>query len=194
MWHWLKREDIWHPSCSPILWNKIQPCPREDQPWRGSIPYHPLPSEWQLDNCWDSLVFNDLVCNDANSPNIGLVMMSHMLLQLTILYEEVLYTILHCLGKPDSRHVADPDELHAYIQKVRPQDQIHQFHAPPKVQHPSFSYPLPPRRNGCLRFLNSFQMASWCYLLLSAIQICDMMSSSLPHPVLLLEDNSKSRN
>ncbi|KAJ6660381.1 hypothetical protein lerEdw1_017804 [Lerista edwardsae] len=66
----------------------------------------------------NSLLFNDLVCNEDNSPDVGLVMMSNMLLQLTILYEEVLYTILHRLGKPDSRHVADPDELYAYIQKA----------------------------------------------------------------------------
>uniref|UniRef100_G1KGM2 Unc-13 homolog D n=1 Tax=Anolis carolinensis TaxID=28377 RepID=G1KGM2_ANOCA len=37
---------------------------------------------------------------------------------LTLLYEEVLYTILHRLGKPDPNHVADPDELYAYVQKV----------------------------------------------------------------------------
>ncbi|XP_077183900.1 protein unc-13 homolog D isoform X3 [Paroedura picta] len=38
--------------------------------------------------------------------------------ELTLLYEEVLYTILHRLGKPDPNHVADPEELHAYVQKV----------------------------------------------------------------------------
>lgn len=38
--------------------------------------------------------------------------------ELTILYEEVLYTIHHCLGKPESHHVADPAELYAYVQKA----------------------------------------------------------------------------
>nr|XP_060620638.1 protein unc-13 homolog D isoform X1 [Anolis sagrei ordinatus] len=38
--------------------------------------------------------------------------------ELTLLYEEVLYTILHRLGKPDPNHVADPDELYAYVQKA----------------------------------------------------------------------------
>lgn len=41
-------------------------------------------------------------------------------LQLTLLYEEVLYTILHRLGKPEHQHVADPQELYAYVQKVGP--------------------------------------------------------------------------
>lgn len=38
--------------------------------------------------------------------------------QLTLLYEEVLYTILHRLGKPEHHHVADAQELYAYVQKV----------------------------------------------------------------------------
>uniref|UniRef100_A0ABM5FMJ2 Protein unc-13 homolog D isoform X1 n=2 Tax=Pogona vitticeps TaxID=103695 RepID=A0ABM5FMJ2_9SAUR len=38
--------------------------------------------------------------------------------ELTLLYEEVLYTILHRLGKPEPHHVADPDELYAYVQKA----------------------------------------------------------------------------
>ncbi|XP_048343654.1 protein unc-13 homolog D isoform X2 [Sphaerodactylus townsendi] len=38
--------------------------------------------------------------------------------ELTLLYEEVLYTILHRLGKPEPNHVADPEELYAYAQKV----------------------------------------------------------------------------
>ncbi|XP_042310648.1 LOW QUALITY PROTEIN: protein unc-13 homolog D [Sceloporus undulatus] len=38
--------------------------------------------------------------------------------ELTLLYEEVLYTIHHRLGKPDPNHVADPDELYAYVQKA----------------------------------------------------------------------------
>uniref|UniRef100_A0A8D2LMT1 Unc-13 homolog D n=1 Tax=Varanus komodoensis TaxID=61221 RepID=A0A8D2LMT1_VARKO len=37
---------------------------------------------------------------------------------LTLLYEEVLYTILHRLGKPEHNHVADPDELFDYVQKA----------------------------------------------------------------------------
>uniref|UniRef100_A0A670ICD3 Unc-13 homolog D n=1 Tax=Podarcis muralis TaxID=64176 RepID=A0A670ICD3_PODMU len=36
----------------------------------------------------------------------------------TLLYEEVLYTILHRLGKPELTHVADPDELYTYVQKA----------------------------------------------------------------------------
>lgn len=47
------------------------------------------------------------------------------LLQLTLLYEEVLYTIFHRLGKPEPNHVADPDELYAYVQKVRLNSYIH---------------------------------------------------------------------
>ncbi|KAF7249177.1 hypothetical protein EYD10_04797 [Varanus komodoensis] len=38
--------------------------------------------------------------------------------ELTLLYEEVLYTILHRLGKPEHNHVADPDELFDYVQKA----------------------------------------------------------------------------
>ncbi|XP_062976387.1 protein unc-13 homolog D [Elgaria multicarinata webbii] len=38
--------------------------------------------------------------------------------ELTLLYEEVLYTILHRLGKPGPNHVADPDELYDYVQKA----------------------------------------------------------------------------
>lgn len=41
-------------------------------------------------------------------------------LQLALLYEEVLYTILHRLGKPEQHHVADAQELYAYVQKVGP--------------------------------------------------------------------------
>uniref|UniRef100_A0A8C6JGE6 Uncharacterized protein n=1 Tax=Melopsittacus undulatus TaxID=13146 RepID=A0A8C6JGE6_MELUD len=40
------------------------------------------------------------------------------LLQLTLLYEEVLYTILHRLGKPEHHHVVDSQELYAYVQKA----------------------------------------------------------------------------
>uniref|UniRef100_A0A8B9MUI0 Unc-13 homolog D n=1 Tax=Accipiter nisus TaxID=211598 RepID=A0A8B9MUI0_9AVES len=39
---------------------------------------------------------------------------------LALLYEEVLYTILHRLGKPEQHHVADAQELYAYVQKVGP--------------------------------------------------------------------------
>uniref|UniRef100_A0A663DNF9 Unc-13 homolog D n=1 Tax=Aquila chrysaetos chrysaetos TaxID=223781 RepID=A0A663DNF9_AQUCH len=39
-------------------------------------------------------------------------------LQLALLYEEVLYTILHRLGKPEQHHVADAQELYAYVQKA----------------------------------------------------------------------------
>uniref|UniRef100_A0A8B9PYL2 Unc-13 homolog D n=1 Tax=Apteryx owenii TaxID=8824 RepID=A0A8B9PYL2_APTOW len=39
-------------------------------------------------------------------------------LQLTLLYEEVLYTILYRLGKPEHNHVGDAEELYAYVQKV----------------------------------------------------------------------------
>lgn len=38
--------------------------------------------------------------------------------QLALLYEEVLYTIRHRLGKPEHHHVADAQELYAYVQKV----------------------------------------------------------------------------
>lgn len=40
--------------------------------------------------------------------------------QLTLLYEEVLYTIRHRLGKPEHHHVMDSQELYAYVQKVIP--------------------------------------------------------------------------
>lgn len=40
--------------------------------------------------------------------------------QLALLYEEVLYTIRHRLGKPEHHHVADSQELYAYVQKVGP--------------------------------------------------------------------------
>ncbi|NXW03028.1 UN13D protein, partial [Fregetta grallaria] len=39
-------------------------------------------------------------------------------LQLALLYEEVLYTIRHRLGKPEPHHVADAQELYAYVQKA----------------------------------------------------------------------------
>uniref|UniRef100_A0A8D0FEH6 Unc-13 homolog D n=1 Tax=Strix occidentalis caurina TaxID=311401 RepID=A0A8D0FEH6_STROC len=38
--------------------------------------------------------------------------------QLALLYEEVLYTIRHRLGKPEHHHVADSQELYAYVQKA----------------------------------------------------------------------------
>ncbi|NWR78688.1 UN13D protein, partial [Centropus unirufus] len=38
--------------------------------------------------------------------------------QLLQLYEEVLYTIRHRLGKPEHHHVADSQELYAYVQKA----------------------------------------------------------------------------
>uniref|UniRef100_A0A8C3PGM0 Unc-13 homolog D n=1 Tax=Calidris pygmaea TaxID=425635 RepID=A0A8C3PGM0_9CHAR len=38
--------------------------------------------------------------------------------QLALLYEEVLYTILYRLGKPEHHHVADAQELYTYVQKV----------------------------------------------------------------------------
>ncbi|XP_025946178.1 protein unc-13 homolog D isoform X2 [Apteryx rowi] len=38
--------------------------------------------------------------------------------ELTLLYEEVLYTILYRLGKPEHNHVGDAEELYAYVQKA----------------------------------------------------------------------------
>ncbi|XP_074778034.1 protein unc-13 homolog D [Athene noctua] len=38
--------------------------------------------------------------------------------ELALLYEEVLYTIRHRLGKPEHHHVADSQELYAYMQKA----------------------------------------------------------------------------
>ncbi|XP_053939000.1 protein unc-13 homolog D isoform X4 [Cuculus canorus] len=38
--------------------------------------------------------------------------------ELVLLYEEVLYTIRHRLGKPEHHHVADSQELYAYVQKA----------------------------------------------------------------------------
>ncbi|XP_006018342.2 protein unc-13 homolog D [Alligator sinensis] len=38
--------------------------------------------------------------------------------ELTLLYEEVLYTILYRLGKPEPNHVADASELYEYVQKA----------------------------------------------------------------------------
>ncbi|XP_026716849.1 protein unc-13 homolog D isoform X2 [Athene cunicularia] len=38
--------------------------------------------------------------------------------ELALLYEEVLYTIWHRLGKPEHHHVADSQELYAYVQKA----------------------------------------------------------------------------
>ncbi|XP_052543608.1 protein unc-13 homolog D isoform X1 [Tympanuchus pallidicinctus] len=38
--------------------------------------------------------------------------------ELAVLYEEVLYTIRHRLGKPQPQHVADSQELCAYVQKA----------------------------------------------------------------------------
>lgn len=40
--------------------------------------------------------------------------------QLALLYEEVLYTIRHRLGKPEQQHVRDSQELYSYVQKVHP--------------------------------------------------------------------------
>lgn len=61
----------------------------------------------------------NIAWGNANLLDIDLWFDSNILLQLTLLYEEVLYTILHCLGKPEPNHVADPEELSAYVQKVR---------------------------------------------------------------------------
>uniref|UniRef100_A0A8C6YST3 Unc-13 homolog D n=1 Tax=Nothoprocta perdicaria TaxID=30464 RepID=A0A8C6YST3_NOTPE len=41
-----------------------------------------------------------------------------LLPQLALLYEEVLYTIHYRLGKPEDNHVADAEELYAYVQKA----------------------------------------------------------------------------
>ncbi|XP_071620065.1 protein unc-13 homolog D isoform X2 [Heliangelus exortis] len=38
--------------------------------------------------------------------------------ELSLLYEEALYTIQHRLGKPEHHHVADSQELYAYVQKA----------------------------------------------------------------------------
>ncbi|KAL7989439.1 hypothetical protein Chor_012105 [Crotalus horridus] len=38
--------------------------------------------------------------------------------QLTLLYEEVLYTILHRVGQVEQNHVTDSDELYEYVQKA----------------------------------------------------------------------------
>ncbi|KAM3844898.1 protein unc-13 homolog D isoform 1-T3 [Vipera latastei] len=38
--------------------------------------------------------------------------------QLTLLYEEVLYTILHRVGQVEQNHVSDSDELYEYVQKA----------------------------------------------------------------------------
>uniref|UniRef100_A0A8D2N8Z3 Unc-13 homolog D n=1 Tax=Zonotrichia albicollis TaxID=44394 RepID=A0A8D2N8Z3_ZONAL len=38
--------------------------------------------------------------------------------QLALLYEEVLYTIRHRLGKPEQQHVGDSQELYSYVQKA----------------------------------------------------------------------------
>ncbi|KAM9222289.1 protein unc-13 homolog D [Leptosomus discolor] len=38
--------------------------------------------------------------------------------ELALLYEEVLYTIRHRLGKPEHHHIADAQELYAYVQKA----------------------------------------------------------------------------
>ncbi|XP_025902610.1 protein unc-13 homolog D [Nothoprocta perdicaria] len=38
--------------------------------------------------------------------------------ELALLYEEVLYTIHYRLGKPEDNHVADAEELYAYVQKA----------------------------------------------------------------------------
>ncbi|XP_061867036.1 protein unc-13 homolog D isoform X2 [Colius striatus] len=43
--------------------------------------------------------------------------------ELLLLYEEVLYTILHRLGKPQHHHVADSQELYAYVQKAFSMDE-----------------------------------------------------------------------
>lgn len=40
--------------------------------------------------------------------------------QLALLYEEVLYTIQHRLGRPEQQHVRDSQELYSYVQKVCP--------------------------------------------------------------------------
>uniref|UniRef100_A0A8C0BIT9 Unc-13 homolog D n=1 Tax=Buteo japonicus TaxID=224669 RepID=A0A8C0BIT9_9AVES len=49
---------------------------------------------------------------------LALCEVSALPLQLALLYEEVLYTILHRLGKPEQHHVADAQELYAYVQKA----------------------------------------------------------------------------
>lgn len=59
--------------------------------------------------------------------------------QLALLYEEVLYTIRHRLGKPEPHHVADTQELYAYVQKVgaaRWDPQSHPVPPPVLCSHP----------------------------------------------------------
>uniref|UniRef100_A0A663LM86 Unc-13 homolog D n=1 Tax=Athene cunicularia TaxID=194338 RepID=A0A663LM86_ATHCN len=51
------------------------------------------------------------------APGLCLVTQHHFN-SLALLYEEVLYTIWHRLGKPEHHHVADSQELYAYVQKV----------------------------------------------------------------------------
>lgn len=53
--------------------------------------------------------------------------------QLALLYEEVLYTIRHRMGKPEPHHVADAQELYAYVQKVGA-----------ACWYPPQSHPVPP--------------------------------------------------
>uniref|UniRef100_A0A663LM97 Unc-13 homolog D n=1 Tax=Athene cunicularia TaxID=194338 RepID=A0A663LM97_ATHCN len=51
------------------------------------------------------------------APGLCLVTQHHFN-SLALLYEEVLYTIWHRLGKPEHHHVADSQELYAYVQKA----------------------------------------------------------------------------
>lgn len=57
------------------------------------------------------------ILGDAQSKSPPVLVLP---LQLVLLYEEVLYTIKHRLGKPEHHHVADAQELYAYVQKVGP--------------------------------------------------------------------------
>ncbi|XP_058022565.1 protein unc-13 homolog D isoform X3 [Ahaetulla prasina] len=57
----------------------------------------------------------------GNPPEDGRNMdLSHKLSkrELTLLYEEVLYTILHRVGQVEQNHVTDSDELYEYVQKA----------------------------------------------------------------------------
>lgn len=75
---------------------------------------------WSSGSCEEEIL---LILGDARStsplavPTRGA---SAVPPQLALLYEEVLYTIRHRLGKPEQQHVGDAQELYSYVQKVRP--------------------------------------------------------------------------
>lgn len=71
---------------------------------------------WELR--WGEHPANPGGCTEQAPAGLAPCEVSVLPPQLALLYEEVLYTIQHRLGKPEHHHIADAQELYTYVQKV----------------------------------------------------------------------------